>query len=313
MRPFRFRMIIQFLAPAVLASLIVARAVANPPPSAADSPAETLAKSISNTIAREATALDLLLAGKRYTTDRNQSMAEVKQHFSWRDYSGFKDSTDFNLDIRLPNLEKRWALRFSSYDEEEEDRDVTQGVVRQRARTKRPGAAAVFAGELGNVKTVFQPRVILKNPLVLNYILRLQSSAESGNFSMNPQVELFADAEKGTGEFGSIEFRYRLTPRSAISFRSEEEYSDFENKFSTNHSLSIGYGLRENMGIGLTGSSVSSNQPEFHLAAHNLAFVFSHVLKKDRLRYSVSPYLDFPRANQFRGIFGVSFELSVVF
>jgi hypothetical protein len=286
----------------------------SPPPAVAtESSAEHIAKSISDTITREANWLDLFLAGKKYTTDRNQSSAELRQHLSWRDLSGYSNSTDVNLDIRLPNLEKRWALRFSSYDEGEEERDLLNAGVRLRPREKRPGAALVFAQELGNIKMNFQPRLLLKDPLVLNYILRIYSQAEKGPLKFNPQLQLFADAEKGTGELGSVDFGFQITRFTGVSFRSDEEYSDFENKFATNQSLSIGHALREDIGISLAGSAYSNNEPVFVLQSLNAAISFSHVLKAKRLSYAVSPYLDFPRGNAFHGIFGVSLEITVSF
>jgi hypothetical protein len=283
------------------------------PAKATDGTAELIAKSLSDTITRDAKWLDLLLAGKKYTTDVNKSTAELKQHLSWRDFSGFNNSTDFNLDIRLPNLEKRWALRFSSYDENEEERDLSNAAVRLRPREKRPGAALVFAQELGNIKANFQPRLLLKDPLVLNYILRIYSDGAFGRFKFGPQLQLFADAEKGTGELGSFDVSYKFSEFTGMSFRSDEEYSDFENKFATNNSLSLGHALREDLGISLVGSAFSNNEPVFILQSLNAAISFSQVLKAKRLSYSLTPYLDFPRANAFHGIFGVSLEMTVSF
>ncbi|MGE0526025.1 MAG: hypothetical protein AB7P49_03100, partial [Bdellovibrionales bacterium] len=145
-------------------------------------------ESISHQIQRAARQLDLVLAGKKYTDKENDSEIKISQLVTWSEGGQLRTSTDFGINLRLPNLEKRWQLRFSSFDEREEERNVRQRRIRTAPREQENGASFLFFyRELGNVKTTFQPRLELKDPLEMSYTLRFESSAEEGRLRLAPR------------------------------------------------------------------------------------------------------------------------------
>src|ERR1700722_4427196 len=67
--------------------------------------------------------VDLFLTGGRvYTETRNTTSVTVSQMLGLTEGGVLTNSTNFGFNLRLPNFEKRWQLRFSTYDEDEEDR-----------------------------------------------------------------------------------------------------------------------------------------------------------------------------------------------
>lgn len=268
--------------------------------------AQEMTDSLAKHLGSTAESIDLLIAGKKYTTKANSSSASLTQLFNHAENGVFKKSTDFSLNLKLPNVERRWQLRFTSYNEEEENRDLTQQRVRTRPRERDYGTALLFFQKLGKVRTMFQPRLLLKDPLEMSYLLRFESDAKVRAIKINPRVDLYADPVKGTGEYASLEFNMDLNKRLNLSNQNTEEYREHDNYFSTQHGISLDYSLKEDEALGCSVTAGSNNNGHFHLDSLTVATAFSHQFSPDRFNVSLSPYIGFGKSVHFKGNVGVS-------
>lgn len=276
--------------------------------------ADKAADKMANTIDKTAEKIDVQLAGKKYTKKKNESKISIKQLNVWAEGGNFKNSISYGINLRLPNLEKRFQLRFSSYDEQEETRDLQNRRFRTRPRENNPGAALLFFKKLGKVKTTFQPRLQIKDPLNMAYLLRFESEAAVKPIAINPRLDLFADPIKGTGEYFHLNFSYALSPKWEISLLNEEEYRERTNFFNMNHAITLDHSISERRGAGLTLSSNSNNLGGgFHLNQYTVSPAYSQELSEERLRYIFATFLTFTRAEAFKGDAGCSLQIEVIF
>lgn len=265
-------------------------------------------------IDKAARRLDLSLAGRRYTRKKNDSSISLKQLNVWSEGGVTKNSTSFGINLRLPNLEKRWQIRFSSYDEQEESRNLQQRRFRTQGRANRPGAALLFFRQLGKVKTTFQPRLELRDPLQMSYLLRFESEADQKPVRVAPRLEFFADAERGTGEYFQLNFSYDLTKRLEISLLNEEEYREFGNFLNVNHGLAFDYSLSRDKGIGWSFTTNSTNRGgAYHLESYAVSTAYGQELSEDRLRFILATFLVFAKPEAFKGDAGMSLQVEVIF
>lgn len=267
---------------------------------------------ISKGVEKTSEFIDITLAGKQYTTKVNESTVNITQLVTSTEGGAVSNSTDFGFNLRLPNVEKRWQLRFSSYDEDQEARDLAQRTVRTIPRERNYGAALFFFKKLGNVRTMFQPRLQLKNPLQMDYILRFESSAERKPFRLEPKVELFANASKGTGEFASLNIIWQMRPRWELAFENQEEYREKANFFSTQHGLGLNYALSDTQGLSESIVAASENHA-FHLTNLTLSAGYGEQIYKKLLKYGISPFLGFAKAHGFKGNVGISLTVEISF
>lgn len=272
-----------------------------------------VAQGIEDGVDYTAERIDVMLAGKRYTREANESNASLTQFISYTEGGLIKNSTDFGVNLRLPNLEKKWQLRFSSFDEREEERRTSQRYVRTEPRPKEYGAAVRFFRQLGNVRATFQPRLELRDPLEMSYILRFESIGERKRLKVAPKLELFADAQKGTGEYSSFNVNYDLTKVWELLFINDQEYRDFDNLLTVNNGTSISRALNDQMSAGATLMFLSTNRPLYNLEQYTFAPGFSHILAVNRIRYVVSPYIIFARMNSWKGVTGISANMDITF
>src|SRR5262249_46478450 len=83
-----------------------------------------------------AEAIDITLAGKKYTEKPNETEVDISQMVTSTEGGVVKPSTDFSVNLKLPNVERAWQLRFTSYDQEAESRDLSQQHIRTRAHDR---------------------------------------------------------------------------------------------------------------------------------------------------------------------------------
>lgn len=268
---------------------------------------------ISKGLGSTAELIDITLAGRKYTKKPNPSTLDIRQLFTWTEGGRFRPSTDFGLNLRLPNLERRWRLRFSSYDEEVESRNLTQKRVKIRPREVDYGAGLLFFERLGNIRTFFQPRVRLKNPIDVSYLLRFESESEWKPVRLNPRIDFFADPSKGTGEFASLEIVVSLSERWELSQQNSEEYRAHENRFSTQHGIGLERGLSDTQSIGVALSIESHNRPAYHMDSYTVSTAYGQQIYPKRLNYSVTPFLAFTKASSFKGSPGLTLALTLMF
>lgn len=268
---------------------------------------------VQQVVEKTAEKTDLLIAGKRYTKKKNTSKITYRQFVTFQDGRGVKFPGDFGFSLRLPNLEKRWQLRFSSYDEEADKRNLQQQRVRTTAPNKDYGAGLFFFEKLGNIKTSFQPRLQLTNPLAMSYTLRFENEANISWFKLNSRVELFADPQKGTGEFASLEFRFRLGEKTDLGFQNTEEYTERNNFFSTQHGVTLDYSLNPTRAIGMGLNALCNNKATYHLDQYTYSWVIAEQIYPERLLMSLTPFVGFYKAKGFQGKTGITLQAYLTF
>ncbi len=272
----------------------------------------SISKAITNSIDSTAETIDITLAGKKYTKKANESSLTLNQYVTWMEGGKVKMSTDFGLNLRMPNLERRWQLRFTSFDEEEENRDVSQQRVRTRPRVVDYGASLLFFEKLGKIKTTFQPRLQLKNPLDMRYVLRFESSAESKGMRLLPRFDFFADPRKGTGEYFGVDLLIELNKHSDLTLQNTEEYQDKANLFTTQHGLSYDHSLTDRKAVGWSYSVVATNH-NYHMSSETAALIYTEQIIKSTLKYTLTPFLTFGKSEHFKGKAGITLNIELVF
>lgn len=270
-------------------------------------------KRLGRQIDRAAEAIDITLAGKKYTRKKNTSSLSVTQAMNWKEGGEYRPSTSLGVNLRLPNVERRFQLRFASYDEESEQRDISQTRVRTQPREQDFNAGFLFFQKLGNVTTEFQPQLQLKDPLEMKYLLTFDSSSKAGNFKLKPKLQFFADPKKGTGQYFKLEMLLELNEFTDLVIENSEEYQGGTRLFLTQNAVSIDHSLSDRKAVSTTLTSRSNSAGKFHHDALVYAATYKEVIYKDQLSYLVSPYITFERIYRYKGRTGMTVSLTVTF
>lgn len=293
-----------------------------PTPAPAPPPAESLSlerrliqKNIqwSQTLDQWADGIDLFLMGKRITKRKNETSVRLENSSYFMESENFRNTWNIHADLKLPNLEDYWRLKFTSYDQNEDRRGVQRDYLRRTPRQQNYGATLGLLRSFGPVKTSFAPRIELSSPLRVSHSLSFESVGELENYQINPKIEFFANPDKGTGVFLALNFNVRLTDAYSLSFLNDGEYEENLNLFTVNNGLSLGHFLNERMGISYNVVFTSNNRPHYHLESYSLSVAWSHTIYNRILDYEIIPHLDFYRTSSFKGRAGLIVNLNLTF
>lgn len=260
----------------------------------------------------QAEGIDLFLAGQKLTKKPNKSTLQFK-FSSYLDENGrVTNSQGAGFNLHLPNVEEYWNLKFTTYDEK-----TTRGVKKTEPVKKEIkenyGASVGIFRKLGDVRTSFEPRVELQNPVRISHSLAFESLAESGRARFNPKLEFFANPDRGTGIFHATNFNYNLNTIFGVTLVNEAEYFDREGLYEVKNGIALGQAVTERAGLSYTLMFDSNNRPNYHLSAYTISIGWSHTIYKRILDYSITPLLSFPRDKDFTGTPGLGAGLGLTF
>ncbi len=260
-----------------------------------------------------AEGIDLFLVGKQKTRDRNQTRVTLEHTtYSFEDRS-LKNNFSLGIFPRFPNLEKYWALKFTSYDEKETRRGARANYVGQTRRRQNYGATAAWYRKIGNVRTSFEPRIELQDPLRISHSLSFDSSAQFENFEIRPKLELYASARRGPGFYQGLNFNYFLSKIYTLSLINQGDYVDNTRTLSVNNGISLAHDVSKKTSMSYTFMTTSINRPNYHLDGYTVSVSFNEMVYKKIFDYTITPYVEFLKANSFTGQVGGILNLRLMF
>ncbi len=260
-----------------------------------------------------ADGIDTFIVGKRITTRKNETSVKVQNSTYIVENQNPKNNTSIGLNLRLPNLEEYWQLKFSSYDESEERRGVQNGYLRNTPREQNYGATIGLFRKLGNVQTSFQPRIDLGDPLKISHSLTFESVAVVKNYSVSPKLELFAGPVDGAGLYLAMNVNYRINKIYTFTFVNNGEYLDKKHLLTTANGFSVGQILSRFSSLSHSLIFNGMNQPNYHLESYTLSEAWSRLIYRRILDFQLIPYLEFQRSKSFTGSPGLVFNLNTNF
>lgn len=246
--------------------------------------------------------LDMILTGEKTTNKKTTSKLVLRNDFYT--YEGRKQ-IDYKLraDVRLnlPNLEEKWTLNFTSYDDDEDERGIQRNRLKTANRPENYGASVMLLKKLGDVDFTFRPKLqLVDKRIVTSHLLRFESEADMKTYKIVPRLELFAKATTGTGQLFAINFEYMINEKFVVALINEEEYVDFQNQLSTNHELALLQSLSETKSLKYATLFESSSEPDnFHLTQYSFYVAYKHMLYENKLHYAMSPRLLFPESTGY--------------
>jgi hypothetical protein len=260
-----------------------------------------------------AEGIDLFLAGKKVTNKKNESHFRIENSTFSIEEENLRNTSSLSVILRLPNVEEYWQLKFSSYDEAEEKRNVQKSYLRNTPRERNYGASLGLFRKLGSVRTAFQPRIDLSDPLQVSHSLTFESVADFTSFSLNPKFELFAVPDKGTGFFMAMNANFSLSPQFSFTLINNGEYEDRKHQFSTGNGFAIGQVIDSRSSLSYSLIFNSNNRDNYHLESYGLAVAWNHMIYRRILDCQLVPHLDFAKTKDFKGVSGITFTLNLNF
>lgn len=260
-----------------------------------------------------AESIDFFLVGEKSTKNQNQTRITVENTSYSRESEDLRNNTSIGVFPRFPNLEKYWALKFTTYDEKEARRGIKENFVNKTTRRKNYGATVAWYRKFGSVRTSFEPRIELQDPLRISHSLTFDSSAKFEEYEIRPKLELYTSARRGPGFFEALDFVFFLNKDWTLTLINQGDYLDQTRTYTANNGFSIGHEISKKSVISYGLIFSSTNRPNYHLASYVASVSFNEILYKKVLDYTITPYLEFSETQSFKGEVGGVLNIRLTF
>lgn len=257
--------------------------------------------------------IDLFLTGRQLTNKKNHSKVSFENRTS--SVEGQKVTNDFSVGVslRLPNLEEYWQLKFASYDEPSEKKNAESYYLNKTPRKENYGASIGMYRKLGDIRMNFQPRIELKNPLSVSHFLTFSSTADMKEYIISPLLEFYAQAEKGTGVYWSLNFSYLLTEFLSLNLINNGDYVSQTHFESITNGVTLAKRLTDKIELAYGVMFFSLSRPVYYLDSYSVFTSFNQTIYKNILSYQLTPHLDFYKDQNFHGRAGISLAIKLDF
>lgn len=257
--------------------------------------------------------IDLWLVGEKVTNRQNKTTLRISNTTSVKEREGVGNAGSFSLDLRLPNLEEYWNLKFTSYEDIREKRESQELNLQKRPPENNVGATIGLNSQLGKVKTRFQPRVQLTNPLNVSHSLLFETSADMGAYQVYPEADFFVNADDGAGVVLALNFHQTLDESFGLRWINDSEYHEKTHRYEVSNGLSLVHALNDVQEISYNLFFESNNRDNYHLESYNVSITWNQQVYRNFLNYQVSPYLEFARIQNFVAVPGIIFNINFIF
>lgn len=252
-----------------------------------------------------ADGIDLFLVGSRVEKKTKNPTRVLVENITYsEERKSLKNNTSIGIFPRFPNLEKYWSLKFTTYDEKEDRRNVRNNYIAQNPRRKNYGATAAWYRKFGNIRTSFEPRIELQDPLRISHSLSFESIADFGAYEVNPKLELYASARRGPGTFQALNVNIHLTKKLSLTLINEGDYLDKTRLYNVNHGFSFGHILTRKTSMSYSLIANYQNRPHYHLEGYTASISWNEMIYKKIFDYSLTPYVQYLKTNSFKGKVG---------
>lgn len=258
--------------------------------------------------------VDLFLVDQQLTLKKNETNVRLENSATLVEHEDPSSSSGFHVNIRLPNVEEYWNLKFSTYDEKEENRGARRAQLREVPRERNLGATVGFFRKLGNVRTAFEPRIGLQDPVQVSHSLSFESVAEIDNhYRVNPKIDFYARPDKGTGVFISLNLNYEFNKTYSLLVLNEGDYEEKKHQFLVTNGVSLTQALTDRSAFSYGLFFTSLNRTSYHMNSYSLSFGYNELVYRNILDYSIVPHLNFAKDRGWAGVPAITFNVNLNF
>lgn len=268
---------------------------------------------ISTLFDKAADSIDRFLTGQRFSQEQNQTRVTIENTNVLMEGQRINTVNNIGVNLRLPNFEKYWQLKFTNYDQQTSDRGVRGSYLKQNQSEKNYGATVGVFREIDSLRFSFRPRILLEDPLNISHSMAVDTTLKNNYLEFKPKLELFANPEKGTGVFGSFNNSLFLNEIFTLNIINEGEYQEKFHLFTTTQGLSLAQIIDDKSYLSYNLFFVAINRPDYQLDNFNISPAYNCTLYKDILDMQFSPGINFSKESRWHGISYVSISFFLYF
>ncbi len=274
---------------------------------------------ISNKIKKYADNIDSAITPDSLNSDlpnENRSKVNLKVGSNITTTKTITPFINFGLLLHLPKFENYWKLKFSNSDEKKERGDSS--IKRLSSQNTTESKQNLFLGLLflknwSSIDIEYQPQISTVNTLGIDHSFEFKTKFATGRLSVKPGFEIFSDHNDGGGYSAYLNNEYELTKTLKLMQQNDGRYVSLSRALKVNHSLVLSAKLENNWSASVTTSQSYDNFQTYGLESKGSSLTIEKSTLNDKLILELTPYLTYPRSDDFVQKSGVVVSMRFVF
>jgi hypothetical protein len=273
-------------------------------------------RKFSNNILSFSNSIDEFFSNTENTKiDKNKSKLKISFSTRFREAAGPYVIPDINYRLILPNTQNKLRLVLESDDEESNNGDTSEDIVSTRTTEtdNNTTAGLKYLVEKSGIKFATTSGVIVKVPIDVFIKFTAQKSIEFENwlFKINEQVKWVNNT--GITSDLDLNFDKRLSRKLLLRFVNNIFWNDQDYIVSFENGPSLFHNIDKKRAISYHAHILTQNEPDFLVTNYIIKATYRQNVYKDWLFTSYTPYLNFPRSQNFHRVPGFIFGLDATF
>jgi hypothetical protein len=247
--------------------------------------------------------------------DKNKSKLKISFSTRFREAAGPYVIPDLNYRLILPNTQNKLRLVLESDDEEKNNGDTSENITSNRAADSENTTTAglMYLVEKSGIKFAATSGVLVKIPIDIFMKLSAQKSIEFDNwlFKINEQVKWINNS--GLTSNLDLNFDKRLSRKTLFRFVNNVSWNDQDYVILFENGPSLFHEIDKTKAISYHAHVLTHNEPDFLVTNYIISSTYRQNAYKDWLFVSLTPYLNFPRTENFHRVPGFILGLDAIF
>lgn len=246
----------------------------------------------------------------------NKSKLKITFDTYIRESAGPYVIPDLNYRLVLPNTQNKLRLVFESDSEsEKESTDSSKEILEKKNAddTNNIAAGLSYIVEKSGIKFSSTSGVIVKVPVDVFIKLGAKKTIEFSRWILKIDEEIKWINNSGLTSNLDLNFDRSLSRRTLLRFMNNFFWNDQDYVIRFENGPSMFYQISETKALSYHAHIISINEPSFLLTNYILKLTYRQSLYKDWIFGSLTPFINFPRENNFHRVPGAVLSLQAIF
>ena len=253
--------------------------------------------------------IDSFFANQRADDELGRSTMRIRSIYQMRERALPRDDTQFRFNLRLPELEEKFHIRYVGMDGKEDPNFKKKvkkdpNLIRIVPKPK-PDTDWLFRSDLG-VNVSLAPRVLARS--------RLRKTVQAGTVINRFVLEGTWASNEGFNQLMELANDHTINDTTLLRFSNNQRWQISDKVFTTSHGPSILKRVsdKEAIAYGYSASSVVVSK-SWYLANHSLYITYRRNLYHNWIFFDTTTGLDFPKEWSFRRTPFINFQIEALF
>lgn len=274
-------------------------------------------RSLSRNIFFLTNSIDQFFVNEKELDKDNGTRLRIFSTHSLVENVGTGSDLSFRFRLRLPYLTEKLHLAIEQRDQDIEARNQTADSLEAIDTAPVNDNIQAGVGFIEKDDDIFSFRVtgglrFNKSPYPFYKVRFFRDFYFGNDYEINTSLSVYWDEEDQYSEVFYIDINKKLTNGIIVRWVNEQRWADTDDTLRTKHGPTFFYQLSPRRFISYYARVFTRNRPNFQTENYRLGVAYRQRIYKKWVFYELSPFIDFPRREQFTPINGIIFKLEAV-